>query len=269
MASQLPYSTYLIDLDGVVYRGNELIPGAKEFVDWLDANHKKYLFLTNNSFATLPQIIAKLEHLGISTKPEHMMSAGQAAIQHIERARPGGTVYVVGEESLIELVREHNLQVVSPETTEADAVLVGLDRDFNYLKLTNAVDIVRNGGMFVAINRDPLLPIVGGLIPGCGAMVAAIEAASGTTPEVVGKPEPLLLQEAMVLLQSTPEETVMVGDGLDVDILAGKSAGTHTLFVLSGRNQQDDIEKLAIYPDHTYKDLAEVLTVLKSEQEQA
>lgn len=255
----LPYTTYLIDLDGVVYRGNELLPGAREFVAWLEAQKKKYLFLTNNSFATGAQIMAKLARLGIATDEAHLLTAGQAAVQNIARRIPGGSVYVVGEQPLIELVGAQGLVAVSADSSEADAVLVGLDRFFDYDKLTCATNVVRAGALFITINRDPLLPIAGGFIPGCGALAAAIEGASGVNPEVVGKPEPMLLLEAMQSLESQPEETVMVGDGLDVDILAGQNAGTHTLLVLSGRNTREDVEQMAIKPDHIYIDLADVI----------
>jgi HAD superfamily hydrolase (TIGR01457 family) len=259
----LSYTTYLIDLDGVVYRGNQLLPGAREFIKWLETNQKKYLFLTNNSFATGAQILAKLGRMGIISDQNHLLTAAQAAVQNIARRVPGGSVYVVGEQPLIELVESQGLIVVPFDSIEADAVLVGLDRFFDYEKLTCATNAVRSGALFITINRDPLLPIAGGFIPGCGALAAAIEGASGVTPEVVGKPEPMLLLEAMEILQSEPSETVMIGDGLDVDILAGQNAGTHTLLVLSGRNSREDVEQSAISPDHIYENLAEMMKDLK------
>jgi HAD superfamily hydrolase (TIGR01457 family) len=255
----LPYTTYLIDLDGVVYRGNEVLPGAREFVQWLEANQKKYLFLTNNSFATSEQILAKLTQMGIVSTTEHLLTAGQAAVQNISHRFPNGRVYVVGESSLLDLVHAYKLHTVPVDSSEADVVLVGLDRFFDYQKLTCATKIVRSGAPFITINRDPLLPISGDLIPGCGSLAAAIESASGVHPEVVGKPEPMLLVEAMRLLGSQPAETVIIGDGLDVDILAGKNAGTHTLFVLSGRNSREDLARSPIQPERVYADLAAVL----------
>lgn len=258
----LPYTTYLIDLDGVIYRGNELLPGAQEFIAWLENNQKKYLFLTNNSFATGEQILAKLERLGIPADSAHLLTAGQAAIQNIARRLPGGTVYVVGEQPLTELVEANGLKAASVDAQQADAVLVGLDRDFDYAILTSAMNAIRAGALFITINRDPVLPIAGGFIPGCGALAAAIEVASSVTPEVVGKPEPMLLQEAMHKLGSQPGETVMLGDGLQIDILAGQNAGTHTLLLLSGSNSREDLEKSSIKPDHVYENLADLVKEL-------
>ncbi len=224
----LPYTTYFIDLDGVIYRGNELLPGAKEFVAWLESHKKRYLFLTNNSFATGAQILAKLTRLGIAADADHLLTAGQAAVQNIVRRFPKGVVYVVGEQPLIDLVAAQGLTPAHIDSQEADAVLVGLDRDFDYAKLTCA-------------------------------------AGSGISPEVVGKPEPMLLQEAMEQLGSKPDETVMIGDGLHVDILAGKNAGTHTLLVLSGSSTREDVEASSIKPDHIYENLAAVMKEVTSE----
>ncbi len=257
------YTTYLIDLDGVIYRGDELLPGAKEFLNWLTINHKKYLFLTNNSFASEAQVIAKLARLGITTDGAHVLGAGQATVQNIARRFPGANVYVIGEQPLLDLVREHKLTVANASNHPPDVVLVGLDRMFDYKKLTTAVLAVLAGATFIAINRDPLLPIAGGTLPGCGTMVAAIEAGSGVSPEVIGKPEPTLLQEAMRALQSQPDETLMIGDNIGVDILGGKNAGTHTLLVFSGNGSRKSLAKSTIKPDYAYENLAEVAAALE------
>lgn len=264
-----PYTTYLIDLDGVIYRGESLLPGAKNFIEWLDATHKKYLFLTNNSFASEDQVIEKLKRLGITTDESHVLGAGQASVQYIARRFPHGRVYVVGEPPLVQMVREYGLQPFDLDETQkmpskeprhtADAVLVGLDRTFDYKKITGATLAVRGGAAFIAINRDPLLPIESGVIPGCGAMVAAIEASSETHPEVIGKPQPGLLLEAMHKLSSSPDETVMIGDGLDTDIAGGLAAHTHTIFVLSGKDTRASLEKSPYKPEKVYENIAAVL----------
>ena len=267
------YTTYLIDLDGVVYRGEMLIPGAKEFVAWLDRTHKKYLFLTNNSFASEVQVIAKLARLGIETDATHVLGAAQAAVKNIARRFPHATVYVVGEQPLLEIVRSYGLHVYeqeqqptkvpanpdAPTSHLAEAVLVGLDRNFDYKKITGAVTAIRGGAAFIAINRDPLLPIEGDVVPGCGAMVAAIEAASSTHPEVIGKPQPTLLQEAMRTLESQPGETIMIGDGLDTDIAGGLAAKTHTLLVLSGKDSRKELAISPFKPEYVYENLAAVV----------
>jgi len=260
----LPFTTYLIDLDGVIYRGNELLPGAKEFIGWLKANNKKFLFLTNNSFASETQVLEKLTQLGIITDTSHLLSAGQAAVQNIARRFPGALVYLVGEPPLIDLLREYQLQVADVDVHEADVVLVGLDRHFDYRKLTGAVLSIRAGAHFITVNRDALLPVAGGFLPVCGTMAAAIEAGTAVTPEVVGKPEPLLLQEAMRMLGSRPEETVMIGDSLAVDIQGGKAAGTHTLLVLSGNTSLEEVANSSIKPDYIYQDVTALLADLKS-----
>jgi HAD superfamily hydrolase (TIGR01457 family) len=263
VASLQALTTYLIDLDGVIYRGEELVTGAREFVAWLDANKKKYLFLTNNSFASEQQVVQKLTRLGIPTDASHVMGAAQAAVQYIQRHLPDAQVYIVGEEPLFDLVRSYELHIANPDWQSANAVFVGLDRTFNYEKLTGAVLAAKNGAAFIAINRDPVLPIAGGnVIAGCGTMVAAIEAGSEVTPVVIGKPEPTLLQEAMQKLGSTQEETVMIGDTISVDIQAGKAAGTHTLLVLSGKDTPTSLAKSVIKPDYVYENLGTVLLQL-------
>ncbi len=250
------FTTYLIDLDGVVYRGEDLLAGAKEFVDWLNSNRKKFFFVTNNSFASEAQVAAKLTRMGIATDESHVLGAAQAAVIHIARRFPGAHVYVVGEQPLFDLVRANGLQIANANSHKVDVVLVGLDRSFDYQKLTEAMLAVRAGATFIAINRDVILPVEGRFIPGCGAIVAAIEASSGVIPEVVGKPQPTLLQEAMRLLGSQPQETVMVGDGLETDILAGKATGTYTLLVLSGKASRESLEKTSIKSDYVYENLA-------------
>ena len=193
------------------------------------------------------------------------MGAGQAAVQKIKQRFPGGSVYVIGEQPLFEMVKAHDLKISNTDWQSTDAVLVGLDRAFDYKKLTDAILAIRKGAAFIAINRDPLLPVAdGALIAGCGAMVGAIEGGSETSPEVVGKPEPALLQEAMRKLNSQPVDTVMIGDNLGVDIEAGIAANTRTMLVFSGKDTPDSLAKSTLKPDYIYADLAALMQELKA-----
>jgi HAD superfamily hydrolase (TIGR01457 family) len=250
-------TTYLIDLDGVVYRGEELLPGAKAFVHWLNEQQKQFLFLTNNSFASESQIVEKLRRLDIATDASHVMGAAQAAVNIIAQRFPHEHIYIVGETPLFEMVRAKGLSIVNDDPAVANVVLVGLDRNITLQKLTTAILAIRRGATFIAINRDPLLPIAGNTyIAGTGTLVAAIEAGSGITPEVVGKPCPILLQEAMRSLNSQPNQTIMIGDNLAIDILAGQAAGIQTLLVLSGNDTHASLTKTGITPTYVYEDLA-------------
>jgi HAD superfamily hydrolase (TIGR01457 family) len=252
-------TTYLIDLDGVVYRGDALLPGAQEFVRWLNEYEKKYLFLTNNSYSSRLHVVDKLQHLGILTDASHVLIAADAAVNNIAHRFSRAYVYVIGEPPLFDLVRARELRVANDDPATTDVVLVGLDRTFDFKKLNDAVMAVRRGATFIAINRDATLPIAGGYVAGCGTMAAAIEAGSTVAPEVIGKPEPGLLQEAMLLLHSQPQETVMVGDSLAIDILAGQRAGTHTLLVLSGNDTSASLAKSQIKPTYVYENLAALM----------
>jgi HAD superfamily hydrolase (TIGR01457 family) len=253
-------TTYLIDLDGVIYRGEELLPGAKAFVRWLNEQQKKFLFLTNNSFASELQVVEKLQRLGIATDASHVMGAAQAAVNIVAQRFPHGHVYIVGETPLFDMVRAKDLSIANDDPAVADVVLVGLDRNITLQKLTTAILAIRRDATFIAINRDPLLPIAGNnYIAGTGTLVAAIEAGSGVPPKVVGKPRPTFLQEAMRSLNSQPDQTIMIGDNLAIDILAGQAAGTQTLLVLSGNDTRTSLIKTDITPTYVYDDLATLM----------
>lgn len=253
-------TTYLMDLDGVFYRGQELLPGAQEFVHWLDKQQKKYLFVTNNSYSTRLQVVDKLQRLGILTDASHVLIAADAAVDNIAHRFPRAHVYIIGEPPLFDLARAKDLKIANDDPATTDVVLVGLDRTFDFKKLNEAVMAVRRGAAFIAINRDATLPVAGGYIAGCGAMAAAVEASSRVTPEVIGKPEPTLLQEGMHRLGSHPEETVMIGDSLAIDILAGQRAGTQTLLVLSGNDTPTSLAKSPIKPTYVYENLVTLMS---------
>lgn len=257
------YSAFLIDLDGVVYRGNSLCRGARDFVLWLEQNEKRFLFLTNSSAASQSQVSAKLAQLGIVAGPDRVLGAGEAAVRNVARRFPGANTYLVGEPSMHALLLQHGLRIVNGTDQRADVVLCCLDRNFDYARLAGAVKAVRDGAAFVAANRDPLLPVADDVLPGCGAMVSAIEASSGVAAEVVGKPQPMLFTEAMALLNAAPEQTLMIGDNLGIDVLGGRRAGADAALVLSGISAAADLEQASIAPNYVFQDLGELLEALR------
>jgi HAD superfamily hydrolase (TIGR01457 family) len=263
------YQNYFLDLDGVVYRGNALLPGARAFVDWVESSRRQYLYTSNNSMSTPAEVAERLKRLGMPASQERVITAGSAAVRYLGHTYPGARAYVLGLPPLAKMVAEAGLHVLSEaEGARADVVLVGLDRSLTYARLSTAMQAVLNGAAFVTVNRDPLFPASEGrLEPGTGAIAAAIEASTGVTPYMVGKPEPGIIKEALAMLGAAPEETVMIGDGLTLDIPAGHRAGTDTVLLLSGITSQEELEGAALQPDAVYPDIAALLADIRSQAE--
>jgi len=263
------YRTFLVDLDGVMYRGNHLLPGARAFVEWADASGRQTLFLSNNSFATVAEVAAKLARLGIPHPEERTMTAGQAAALAIAGRFPGGRVYALAVPSVAAMLEQASLQVVWREHVEVpppDAVLVGLDRTLTYERLSRGLRALLAGAAFYAVNRDPRLPVEDGFEPGTGAIVAALEYASGAMPIVIGKPAPGIVIQALHQLGARTEDALMIGDGLDLDIVAGHAAGVATALVLSGLTsaQEARLAQGTRRPQYIYADLAALLAAIQN-----
>ena len=254
------YQHYFLDLDGVVYRGNERLPGAREFIEWIEATGRAYLYMSNNSMSTPAQIAERLKRLGMPAPLERVVTAGSAAARYLGRTYPGRRAFVVGLPPLGQMVADAGLHVLDEASgAQADVILVGLDRSLTYARLSVAVQAVLNGAAFVAVNRDPLLPVEDKLEPGSGAIAAAIQASTGKLPYIVGKPEPGIILEGLDMLGAQPAETAMIGDGLTLDIPAGHAAGTATILLLSGITPQAQLADAAIQPNAVYSDLAALL----------
>jgi HAD superfamily hydrolase (TIGR01457 family) len=254
------YQHYFFDLDGVIYRGNERLPGAREFIDWIEATGRDYLYISNNSMSTPTEVAARLRALDMPAPLERVMTAGSAAALYLGHTYPGASAFVLGLPPLARMVADAGLRVLSEdEGTAAQVVLVGLDRSLTYARLSVGVQAVMNGAAFVTVNRDPLLPVEGKLEPGAGAIAAAIEASTGISPYVVGKPEPGIVLEALRMTGAAPAETVMIGDGLTLDIPAGHNAGLDTILLLSGITPRSQLARAAFQPDGVYENLAALL----------
>jgi NagD protein len=246
---------YVCDMDGVIYHGSRLIPGALDFVNRLQAGGHKFLFLTNNSQWTPRDLKHKLDQMGISVDESAFHTSALATADFLGRQKPGGTAYVIGGAGLT-----HALYSTGFTLTEnnPDYVVVGETRSYDYEKIERAVRLILKGARFIATNPDLTGPSEQGITPACGALVAPIELATGKKPYFVGKPNPLMMWTALRKLQAGPDESFMVGDRMDTDIIAGTEAGMGTILVLSGVTTPELIETYPYRPNHVYEDVGHI-----------
>ncbi len=247
------YQAYLLDLDGTIYRGTEIIPEAVQFIQELRQAKIPFLYLTNNASATPKAFAQKLTDMGLETAEEEVYTSSMAAAAYLaEREGAGTPVYMIGESGLEEALREKGF-VLTQENPKY--VVVGLDRQFTYDKLAIATTAIRNGATLIATNRDPALPTERGLYPGNGSLVAAVSVASGATPTFIGKPETIIVDFALAQLGKTKEETLIVGDNLLTDIEAGVKSGLDSLLVLTGYSTREDLLKSPVQPTYVEESL--------------
>lgn len=225
------YRGYLIDLDGTMYRGTELIKEAADFVKKLRELDLPYLFVTNNSSRTPAQVAEKLRSFTIAAGEEQVFTTSMATANYIFEQKSDASVYVIGEEGIKNALMEKGLTFAEEH---ADYVVVGIDRLINYEKLATACLAVRNGAVFISTNGDIAIPTERGLLPGNGSLTSVITVSTQTKPTFIGKPESIIMEQALQVLGTSKEETLMVGDNYDTDILAGMNAGLDTLLVHTG-----------------------------------
>ena len=247
---------YLIDMDGVLYRGSELIPGADGFIRQLRALGVPFRLLTNNSQRTRRDVVAKVARLGIEVDEEHIFTSAMATARFLAQQKPDGTAFVIGEGGLLTALHQHGYAVVDHDP---DYVVVGEGRTFNLELVEAAVRMILGGAKLIATNLDPNCPTQDGLRPGCGAMAAMLEIATGVKAFSVGKPSAVMMRAARKELGLTTEQTTMVGDTMETDILGGVQLGFHTVLVLSGGTRPEDLRRYAYRPDVVVPSLAELV----------
>jgi 4-nitrophenyl phosphatase len=252
------------DMDGVLYRGDEALPGVNDLLNALTLREIGYMLATNNSMATAAEYVQKLAKMNIDVPEESILTSAMATRDYLLETLPADAgIYVIGMPALrTQLFRETSFRAIQYGEETPDAVVVGLDKTFTYEKLLMANQAIRAGARFVATNADATLPTEAGLVPGCGSIVAAVSTASGQIPTVIGKPEPLLLQMASERLGVDPGDSVMVGDRLDTDIIAGARAGMLTVLVLTGVSTRDEIADAPVLPDLVFTDLNALLEAM-------
>jgi NagD protein len=246
---------FLIDMDGVIYRGSELIAGAQRFVNTLRRSDVPFLFLTNNSQRTRRDVATKLRRMGIQAEEQHVFTCAMATARFLAQQKPNGTAYVIGEGGLLQALHTNGYSVVDHDP---DYVVVGEGRSLNFEMFETAVRMIQKGAKLVATNLDPNCPTQQGMRPGCGAIVALLETATGRKAFSVGKPSPVMMRAARKELGLSADETIMIGDTMETDILGGVQMGYRTILVLSGSTRKEDIDNYAYRPDTIVDSVADL-----------
>jgi len=237
---------FLIDMDGVIYREKQLIPGADRFIASLLQRNIPFAFLTNNSQRTRRDVAMKLTRMGIFVEEVNIFTCAMATARFLAAQKPEGTAFVIGEGGLLQALHKNGYAIVDDDP---DYVVVGEGRTFNMEIVEAAVRMILRGSKLIATNIDPNCPTSHGLRPGCGAIVAMLETATGLKAFSVGKPSPVMMRAARKELGLATDETIMIGDTMETDILGGVSMGYRTALVLTGSTRREDLKRYAYRPD--------------------
>lgn len=243
-------------MDGVIYRGHELVPGADRFINLLRERGVPFLFLTNNSQRTRRDIATKLQRRGFNVEESHIFTCAMATARFLAQQKPGGTAYVIGEGGLLQALHSNGYSIVDHDP---DYVVVGEGRTLSFEMIEAAVNMIQGGAKLIATNMDPNCPTASGMRPGCGAIVAMLEQATGARAFSVGKPSPIMMRAARKELDLRSEQTTMIGDTMETDILGGVQMGYHTVLVLSGGTVPDDLADFAYRPERVVNSVADLV----------
>ena len=246
---------FITDMDGVLVRGTEIIPGADRFIARLEELGRQYLVLTNNSLYAPRDLAHRLHLIGLEIPIERLYTSAMATASFLQSQRPEGTAFVIGGSGLTQAV--HDIGYVITDI-DPDYVVLGETENYHYETVTKAIRLIDAGARFIATNPDVSGPSEAGIIPGCGAMAALIERATGKSPFYVGKPNPLMMRSALNYLDVHSEDTVMIGDRMDTDIVAGVESGMPTILVLTGVTRREDIERFPYRPTWVLESVGEI-----------
>jgi len=236
---------FISDMDGVIYHGNKLLPGVPEFVEWLKKEGKKFLFLTNSSERTPRELQEKMSRLGIDLEENVFYTSALATAHFLAAQRPGGTAYIIGEAGLINAMYNAGYTM---NNYNPDYVVVGDTRSYSFEKIEQAVNLVLKGAKLIGTNPDLTGPVENGIIPATKALISPIELATGRQAYFVGKPNPLMMRIALKRIGCSNDETIIIGDRMDTDIIAGIESEIDTLLVLTGISTLKSAEKFAYRP---------------------
>ena len=250
---------FICDMDGVIYHGNHLLPGVFEFIEWLKANNKKYLFLTNSSERSPRELSQKLKRLGLDIDESHFYTSALATASFLSQQKPGGSAFVIGEAGLIQALYQAGMTM---NNIDPDYVVIGETRTYSFERLEKAVRLVLKGARLIGTNPDLTGPTENGIVPATGSLIAPVELSTGCKAYFIGKPNPFMMRRAVKRLGAMSRETVIIGDRMDTDIIAGVEAEVDTVLVLSGVTKQEDIPRFAYTPKYVMSGLAELTSAL-------
>ncbi len=245
----------LMDMDGVVVHGARAIPGAPEFIERLTAAGRRFLLLTNNSLYTPRDLAARLARVGLSVPPGRIFTSALATAQFLDRQRPNGTAFAIGESGLTSALHDVGYTLTDHDP---DYVVIGETTEYSFTRLTQAVRLIAAGARFIATNPDTVGPSEAGLVPATGSVTAMIAAATGVKPYIVGKPNPLMMRTALRTIEAHSEETLMIGDRMDTDIIGGTEAGMETCLVLTGVTARNEVARFPYQPSHVVESVADI-----------
>ncbi|WP_017756306.1 TIGR01457 family HAD-type hydrolase [Calidifontibacillus oryziterrae] len=248
------YKAYLIDLDGTMYRGKESIAEAVRFVNRLYENGVPYLFVTNNSSRTPEQVADKLSSFNIPATSTQVFTTSMATANYIAAEKQNAKVCFIGEEGLRQALAQKGFELVNQDP---DYVVIGIDRQITYEKLANGCLGIRNGAKFISTNADVAIPTERGLLPGNGSLTSVLAISTGVQPLFIGKPEPIIIEQALQTLGLNKADTLLIGDNYDTDILAGINAGIDTLLVHTGVTSKEKLNEYKVQPTYAADTLEE------------
>jgi NagD protein len=253
--------SWLMDMDGVLVREQQPIPGANEFLTRLGELGLPYLVLTNNSIYTQRDLALRLKRTGLDVPEDSIWTSALATAQFLADQRPNGTAFVIGESGLTTAL--HNNGYTMTET-DPDYVVLGETRTYSFERITRAIRLVAAGARFIATNPDNVGPSPDGPLPATGSVAALISRATGVDPYYVGKPNPLMMRSALNAIEAHSETTAMIGDRMDTDVVAGLEAGLETILVLSGVTTPEEPERYSYRPSRIVKSVAELIDSLEA-----
>ena len=246
---------FLCDMDGVIYHGNQLLPGVKQFVSWLQEEGKSFLFLTNSSERSPRELAQKLSRMGMDVDESHFYTSALATAKFVASQSPGCTAFVIGAPGLFNALYEAGITM---NDVNPDYVIVGETSNYNYESILKAVHFVQNGARLIGTNTDMTGPSERGIIPACRALVSPIELTTGRSAYFVGKPNPLMMRTGLKMLGCHSAEAAMIGDNMQTDIVAGVDTGLDTVLVLSGVTTAEQVNAFPYRPHYVLSGVGEI-----------